>query len=352
MAGEADGLLIRVPDDMHVHFRQGPSLVDWVACSAAHFARALAMPNTLPPVTDPPGLKSYQAEIETAAGKIRDSGSARIRFFQPLMAFKLLPSQGRSDVMALAQAGALVGKYYPSGSTTNADDGPASPESVAEALGAMEEAGLVLSIHAEDPLAPVLKREESFLPVVERIAADFPKLRIVVEHLSTAAAVEWMAKARTGIAATISAHHLAFSLDDLMGGGLDPHLFCKPVLKTSRDREALRKAAFSGDERFFFGSDSAPHPRLRKEGPLAPAGVFSSPAALPLLAEIFEGSGKLDRLEGFCSVYGARFYGLPLNQGGLLFKAEPWIVPSEIGGAVPMLAGKTLAYTAKRVDSD
>jgi dihydroorotase len=332
---------IRAPDDMHVHLRQGTGLRPWALETARAFRRALAMPNTLPPLITAERVESYRQEILKAV-----ADDAVAAGFTPLMAFKLLPGMGRAEVEGLAKAACMIGKYYPAGATTNAEDGIVSPESVAGALRAMEALGIVLSVHAEDPDAPALEREEAFLPVIARIASAYPKLRIVVEHLSTSAAVDWVSKAREGIAATITAHHLAFCIDDMIGGGLDPHLFCKPVLKSKRDRDALRRAAFSGDGRFFFGSDSAPHPKERKESGSAPGGVFSSPVAMPLLAGIFIQAGARESLEAFCSANGARFYGLDPNREFLAFAEKPWTVPSQIGGAVPLLAGKIVPLRA------
>jgi len=342
-SGSPGSLIIRAPDDFHVHFRQGPSLKAWASPTARIFSRALVMPNIVPPAATPGRINEYRNEILAAL-----PGEAS--FFTPLMAFKLLPGMKTADISALADSGCIAGKYYPVGSTTNAEDGVPSPDSVAEALSAMEKRGLVLSVHAEEPSAPVMERESAFLKVVHRISEEYPLLKIVVEHVSTAEGVRWIKNSRTGVVATITAHHLALSMDDMLGGTMNPHFFCKPILKSANDREQLLAAAFSGDKRFFFGSDSAPHPRLKKESGAIPAGVFSSPVALPLLAEIFINAGKADALEAFCSTNGAAFYGLEQNIGKILIVKKTWIVPDEIGGAVPMFAGKSLAYSAIRME--
>jgi dihydroorotase len=339
--GAATPLVIRAPDDFHVHFRQGSALKAWALPTARIFSRALVMPNIIPPASTVERITDYKNDIIKAlSGETPD--------FTPLMAFKILPGMKPADIAALADSGCIAGKYYPAGATTNAEDGVASPDAIASVLSAMQECGIVLSVHAEDPSAPAMDREISFLPVIRTLSEKYPRLKIVVEHLSTAEGVRWLMNSRDGVAATITAHHLALTIDDMLGGAMNPHLFCKPVLKTARDREALRAAAFSGDERFFFGSDSAPHPRANKESGAAPAGVFSSPAALPLLTELFISAGKEGALEAFCSRNGSAFYGLEPNAGKVIIEKKEWIVPDEIGGAVPLFAGKSIAYSATK----
>jgi dihydroorotase len=341
--GSPGSLVIRAPDDFHVHFRQGPPLKAWAFPTARIFSRALVMPNIVPPAATPERIREYRKDIMDAL-----SGEASV--FTPLMAFKLLPGMKTADISALADSGCIAGKYYPVGSTTNAEDGVPSPDSVSEALSAMEERGIVLSVHAEEPSVPVMERETSFLEVVHRISEEYPLLKIVVEHLSTAEGVRWVRNSRKGVAATITAHHLALSMDDMLGEAMNPHFFCKPILKSAHDREQLLAAAFSGDKRFFFGSDSAPHTRLKKESGTIPAGIFSSPVALPVLADIFITAGKADALEAFCSENGAAFYGLEPNIGKILIEKKTWAVPDEIEGAVPLFAGKSLAYSAIRAE--
>jgi len=265
--------------------------------------------------------------------------------FVPLMTFKLLPGMSASLVRACAAGGAIAGKYYPSGSTTNAADGPGDPDSVAEALDAMEESGLVLSIHGESPEAPSLEREGAFLSTLETILARWPRLRVVLEHLSTREAVDFVRSGPERLGATITAHHLLFTIDDMVGAGLNPHLFCKPIIKSAGDRAALRKAAFSASPKFFFGSDSAPHPRAAKESSSAPGGVYSAPTAIPALAGLFESEGCLDALESFVAGNGARFYRLPPPAGSIRLQREAWKVPGEIDGVVPMCAGAILAWS-------
>jgi dihydroorotase len=302
------------------------------------FGRALAMPNTVPPIASGAEIAAYRAEISAASG-----GG-----LEPLMTFKLLPGMSADGVRACASAGAIAGKYYPAGSTTNASDGLSDPSEAEEALSAMEAAGLVLSIHAEEPSAPVLEREEAFIPVLERILASHPRLRVVVEHISSAALLGFVLSAPERVAGGVTAHHLLFTLDDLLGEGMDSRLYCKPLLKTARDRDALRTAVLRGEKRLFFGSDSAPHPRAAKERAPAASGVYSSPCAIAALAELFDSEGRLQALEGFLSRRGADFYGLGAPAGLLELSREGWVVPDEVDGCLPMLAGRTIAWTVSR----
>jgi dihydroorotase len=325
---------IRRPDDMHLHLRNVPEAAAFARASALSFARAVVMPNTLPPVTTPGRVERYREEISAAAPG-----------FTPLMTFKLVPGMGAKEIEALSRAGALAGKYYPANATTNAEDGVPSPESVAKALGEMERLGLVLSIHGELPTAFCLDREAAFLPVLEGIAEAHPDLKIVFEHVSSREGLAAVLALPRNVAATVTVHHLLFTLDDIAGGALSPHFFCKPILKRPEDRDALQRAVLSRNPKLFFGSDSAPHPIKRKEGPKAPGGIFSAPAALPLLAEFFVGAGKVDAFEDFVSRFGAEFYGLEPNEGQITLVREPWRVPDEIAGAAPLLAGSTLSWS-------
>lgn len=332
----ADELILPRPDDFHVHFRQGGSLQHYVRSQAAWCGRALVMPNTLPPIADAASLIDYRKKITACLPESSD--------FTPLMSFKLMAGMDAATVEACAAAGAAAGKYYPAGATTNAADGPSSPEMVSEALSAMESVGIVLSIHGEDPDAPSLEREGAFLVTLEKIIERWPRLRIVLEHLSTKEAVDFVAAGPERLAATITAHHLLFTIDDMMGGSLNPHLFCKPVIKSAADRKALRNAVFSGSPKFFFGSDSAPHGRAAKESAHAPGGLYASPTVIPALTGLFESEGVLEALRPFIAGNGAIFYGLPAPQGSLRLLRKAWRVPGEIDGAVPMCAGTELGW--------
>lgn len=321
------------PDDFHVHLRQGPPLAAYAARSARHFGRALAMPNTLPPIASGRSLGDYRRAV--LAGM---AGYA----CAPLFAFKLLPGMGAAAVRDCAAAGAVSGKYYPVGSTTNAADGVPSPEAIAEELAAMEELGLILSVHAEDPARPVMEREEAFLPVLDRVIGRYPGLKLIMEHVSSAAGIEAIMAWPDRVAATITAHHLSFTIDDLLGERFSPSFYCKPVLKAERDRAAIREAASSGSPKFFFGSDSAPHPPRAKAA--GAAGCYAAPTALALLAEAFEELGRLDALASFTSRTGAAFYGLPPAEGLLRLERSPWRVPALMDGTIPLAAGRTLRW--------
>jgi dihydroorotase len=335
---DRDQFLIATPDDFHAHLRRGPSTAAYARRHALSFGRVLAMPNTTPPIASGAAVAAYRAELSAAEPGL-----------EPLMAFKLLPGMGSEAALACAAAGAIAGKYYPAGSTTNASDGLCDPSQAAEALQAMEDAGIVLSIHAEDPSAPVLEREEAFIPVLERIISAYPRLRIVVEHISSAELLGFVLAAPERVAGGITAHHLLFTLDDLIGEAMAPHLYCKPVLKTARDRDALREAVFRGEGKLFFGSDSAPHPRAAKECSRPASGVYSSPCAVAALAALFDGEGRLAELEPFLSRRGSAFYGLPPPAGRLVLERREWTVPEEVEGSVPMLAGCVLPWRAGRL---
>lgn len=326
-------LKIRKPDDLHLHLRQGEQMGYFARETARSFARALVMPNTLPPITDPAGMYTYKKSIETEAPGL-----------EALMAFKLLPDMPAETVAEMKKAGALIGKLYPAGATTNAEDGISSYRQIPDVLEAMEAEGMTLSIHGEHPEKPVLDREISYLKELEQIIRDYPKLRIVLEHLSCRESLKFIEQMPEHICGTVTTHHLMFTLDDLMGGALKPHLFCKPVVKKEEDRRALVDAVCSGHPRLFYGSDSAPHPRASKESSSCGAGAFTAPVALPLLAELFEKESALDKLEDFVSKKGAEFYGLPLNEASITLIKEPWKVPELIGGAVPLLAGEEIAW--------
>lgn len=342
MAESSTSFTIPMPDDFHAHLRQGIGLSAWVRGHAGQFGRVLCMPNTLPPVSSATRLKAYKEEVARAIDALPEKNR-----FEPLFSFKILPGMRADEVKAMARAGAIAGKYYPSGATTNAADGPRSFEEIEDTLCTMEKLGTVLCIHGEDPKMPVLERERAFLPQVSRLIDRHPTLRIVLEHLSDEESVRFVEKGPENLAATITAHHLLYTLDDMMGESLNPHLYCKPILKFEHDREALHDAVMSGSKKFFFGSDSAPHPRSKKENGSAAAGVFSSLSALPALVELFDTSwGKTgrDKLVSFMSEHGADFYALPRQLRTITIANSPWRVPEELGDAVPLCAGQTLAW--------
>ncbi len=303
----------------------------YTADAARFFARAVVMPNTIPPIINPGDVIRYRKAII-------NSGSG----FEPLMTFKITPSSLPEDIAELKKAGAVAGKYYPAGVTHNSEDGISDIKTIEPILREMEKNSIVLSIHGENPSAPCLEREKAFLPELEYIAGEFPGLKIVLEHISTKEGIDTVLSLPENTAGSITVHHLLFTLDDLLGGKLNPHLFCKPVVKTNRDREAIRNAVFSGNRKFFFGSDSAPH--LKKQKREGAAGIYSSPLAIPLLTDLFEKAGKLELLESFVSKHGAEFYGLSLNKGTITLCKKAWTVPKICHGVVPIMAGKIINW--------
>lgn len=337
MTRTTDALTMRMPDDFHVHLRQDAGLAHFARATAAMFGRALVMPNTLPPVTTSVDVERYRREILNAVGDYP--------YFAPLMSFKLTdPGRQAAEIPALQGSGVVTGKFYPRGATTHSEDGITDFRELYPVFEAMQAEGIVLSVHAEDPGAFILEREREFLPVIRQVSRDFPKLKIIVEHVSSAEGVEAVLSLPETVGATITLHHLMLTLDDLLGGKLQPHLFCKPVVKRPADREALREAIRSGNSKFFFGSDSAPHPRSDKEGAECGAGVYTAPVALPALVLLFESLGMIERLEDFVSGFGADFYGLPRSSDTITLVHTPWTVPEEANGVVPFLAGQTLPW--------
>lgn len=331
----AETLTFRRPDDFHVHLRQGADCGNFARDAwKAGFARVLVMPNTLPPIASAAALTGYRREIEVAAPGLK-----------ALMTFKIRPDLDRNALAALKQAGALAGKLYPEGVTTNSEDGIRHLEDGYPVFGLMEELGLVLCLHGEHPEAFSLDREAAFVKGLKALRTAFPRLRIVLEHVSSAAGLDAVLDDGPLTAATLTVHHLLYTLDDMVGGKLDPHLFCKPLLKRPEDRQRLVDAALSGNPKFFFGSDSAPHTRENKEAALCSAGCYTMPVSLSLLLGLFEERGALPRLEPFVSHFGAEFYGLTHNQGTVTFVKEPWTVSKLYHGVVPLKAGATLPWS-------
>lgn len=333
-------LTFRSPDDFHVHLRQGAESGNFARDALkAGFARVLVMPNTLPPITTAAALTNYRREIEVAAPGLK-----------ALMTFKIHPRLDRAALTALKAAGAVAGKLYPEGVTTNSEDGVRRLEDAYGVFAVMEELGLVLCLHGEHPEAFSLDREAAFVLSLPTLRAAFPRLRIVLEHVSSAEGLDAVLNDGPLTAATLTVHHLLYTLDDMVGGKLDPHLFCKPLLKRPQDRDRLVAAALSGSPKFFFGSDSAPHSRENKEAALCSAGCYTMPVSLSLLIGLFESHGALDRLEAFVSRFGAEFYGLSTNQGSISFVKEPWTVSKLYHGVVPLMAGATLPWAPESID--
>ena len=341
----ADRLDICRPDDWHVHLRDGATLASVVGHTARRFGRAIVMPNLKPPVTNVAQAEDYRRRILASL----PTGT----HFQPLMTLYLTEATPVQEIERAKASGSVFAvKYYPAGATTNSQDGVRDLEHVNNVLEAMQRHDLPLLLHGEvtDPAIDIFDRERVF---IERhlmpLRARFPALRMVLEHITTRDAAEYVAAAPANLAATITAHHLLLNRNALFAGGLNPHHYCLPILKRETHRAALVKAATSGDPRFFLGTDSAPHPRHAKESACGCAGVYSAHAAIELYAEAFDQAGKLDRLEAFASFHGPDFYRLPRNQERLLLERKPWTVPTELalGDAtcVPMRAGSTVAWS-------
>lgn len=326
-------LTIRRPDDFHVHLRQDADLPSYAREAEHRFARVLVMPNLVPPVVAGADVESYRKGIVEAAPRL-----------EPLMAFKLLPRHTVAQLRDLKAAGAIAGKVYPEGVTTNSEDGITDLRQIWPLMGALEETGLVVCCHGEKPGVFSLDREERFLDEFSETARKFPGVRLVLEHVSTAAAVRAVRSLESNVAATITLHHLEITLDDVVGGMLKPHLFCKPLAKRPEDREALREAAFSGDPKFFYGTDSAPHHKGKKECASGCAGVYSMPVALEGLVDVFDRAGKLERLEDFCASFGADFYALPRTTETISLERAAWKVPDITDGVVPYRAGEMMPW--------
>ena len=339
---------LRRPDDWHLHLRDGPGLAAVVGHTARVFGRAIVMPNLKPPVTTVAAAGAYRDRILAAL----PAGTR----FDPLMTLYLTDNMPPAEV-AQAKASGVVHavKYYPAGATTNSDSGVTSLDRVYPVLSAMEKNGVVLSLHGEvtAPEIDVFDRERVFVDTLAtRIVRDFPGLRVVLEHITTREAAEFVLDHPRNIAATITPQHLLYSRNALFAGNfLRPHLYCLPVLKREAHRQALIKAATSGDPRFFLGTDSAPHAKHLKENACGCAGCYSAPAALPMYAEAFEDAGALDRLEGFASRFGAAFYGLPPHVDTVTLARDAWTVPSEYafgdGSIVPLRAGEVLRWQVR-----
>jgi dihydroorotase len=332
-----DEIAISQPADLHLHLREGALLSALVPISAQSFCTALVMPNTEAPILTAADVRQYREAILAAVPSDMD--------FEPLMSVKLVQSTTPESVTAAhTEAGAIAAKLYPQGVTTNSADGVADVIQLYPVFEAMERLGMVLCLHGETPGRFCLDREQAFLPTLDSIALSFPKLRIVMEHVSTNAAVEAVLQSRDGVAATITPQHLLLTLDDVVGDLLEPHLYCKPVPKRPEDRDALIRAATSATGKFFLGTDSAPHAPARKEGAHGASGVFSAPVAIPVVVEVFERVGRLDALEAFCSKSGRAFYGLPPTERDLTLVRESWRVPSRVAGIVPFLANEELSW--------
>jgi dihydroorotase len=337
-------LVIRRPDDWHLHLRDGAALAAVLPFTAARFARAIVMPNLDPPVTTTAAALAYRERILGAV-----PAGAR---FEPLMTLYLTDRTPAEEIARAKAAGCVLGcKLYPAGATTHSAAGVTDVRRLDAVLERMEELDLVLQVHGEvtDPAVDVFEREARFIDaVLAPLAARHARLRIVFEHITTRAAIEFVLHGREGIAATVTPQHLLMNRNALFAGGLRPHHYCLPVLKAEEDRAALLAAVVRGSPRFFLGTDSAPHARAAKEAACGCAGIFSAHAGIELYAEAFAAAGALDKLEPFASGHGADFYRLPRNTGTITLVPEPWEVPAHYpfgtGELVPLRAGERIAW--------
>ncbi len=339
-----DRITLTRPDDWHLHLRDGEALKSVLADTALRFARAIVMPNLRPPVTMVAAAAGYRERIVSALPPGSD--------FEPLMTLYLTDNTRPAEVHKARASGIVHAvKYYPAGATTNSASAVTDIRNCTDALEAMADTGMPLLIHGEvtDAQVDIFDREELFIeriiiPLMQRL----PRLRIVMEHITTANAVKFVLSAPDNVAATITAHHLLLNRNDLFRGGIRPHYYCLPILKREEHRLELIKAATSGNPKFFLGTDSAPHARHTKETACGCAGIYTAHAGIELYAEAFDAAGSLDKLEGFASYHGADFYGLARNRGQITLVRSVWSVPEEISfGAdtlVPLRGGSTVAW--------
>jgi dihydroorotase len=334
-------LTIRRPDDWHVHLRDGDMLKAVAPYTARQFARAIVMPNLVPPITTIEAVAAYRERILAAAGPS----------FTPLMTC-YLTDQASSDGIARGfEEGAwIAAKLYPAGATTNSASGVTDIRNIHSALARMEAIGMVLCVHGEvtDPDVDVFDREAVFIErILEPVTRDFPALKIVLEHITSKDGVDFVRESGPTVGATVTPHHLHINRNAMFAGGFRPHAYCLPVAKREQHRLAVRQAATSGSRKFFLGSDSAPHMREAKESACGCAGIFNAPFALESYAAVFDEEDALDKLEAFASINGPAFYGLPANEGSVTLERTEVEVPEEIAGIMPFHAGETLRWRLK-----
>ena len=338
-------IILTKPDDWHLHLREGVVMKSVVGMSALQMARAVIMPNLSPPIINVKQAKNYHNEITKALPK----GSK----FSPLMALYLTDKTNKSEIIEASNAREVYAvKLYPAGVTTNSDSGVTSLKNTYPALEQMQKEGMPLLIHGEvtDKDIDVFDREKVFIErVLSKLVKDFPELKIVLEHITTKDAVDYINDSDKNIAATITPHHLLVNRNDMLVGGIKPHFYCLPVLKRRvPHQDSLLAAATSGSRKFFLGTDSAPHEKHQKESACGCAGIFSAHAAIELYAEAFDSAGKIEKLEGFASFFGADFYGLSRNQEKITLEKDSWRIPESYNFSgsqvVPFFAGKSLSW--------
>lgn len=338
-----DSITIRRPDDWHLHLRDGAMLASVLPHSAKQFARAIVMPNLVPPVTTPPMAVAYRERIK-AQLKGED--------FTPLMTCYLTDGTKPDEIAQGHRDGVFTAaKLYPAHATTNSAHGVSEISKIDAVLDRMAEIGMPLLVHGEvtDPAVDIFDREAVFIervliPTLQR----HPKLKVVMEHITTEEAAQFVLGAGANVGATVTPHHLVINRNSMFAGGLRPHAYCLPVAKREKHRLALRKAVASGSKKLFIGTDSAPHAREAKESGCGCAGIFCAPTALEVYLNVFAEEGALDKFEAFASLNGAAFYGLKPNEGTVTFKRESWTVPESLPAAdttvIPFMAGQTLAW--------
>ena len=339
-----DRLTLKRPDDFHLHLRDGAALASVIGDTARRFARAIVMPNLQPPVRTTHQALDYRERI---LGALPEGAS-----FEPLMTLYLTDDTPPEEIARARLSGRVFGvKLYPAGATTHSEAGVTRLSRCFHVLERMEELGMPLLVHGEstEPEIDVFDREKAFIDdILAPTLARFSRLKVVLEHITTRDAVQYVEVTGENVAATITAHHLLMNRNALFMGGFRPHHYCLPVLKREEHREALVEAAVSGNPKFFLGTDSAPHARTAKEATCGCAGIYTAHAGIELYAIAFEEVGALDKLEGFASRFGAQFYGLPLNEDTITLVREDWRVPEriEFGGAdlVPLRGGETLPW--------
>ncbi|TBU94595.1 dihydroorotase [Stutzerimonas kirkiae] len=339
-----DRITLVRPDDWHIHLRDGAVLAHTVADAARQFARAIIMPNLLPPVRNRDEAAAYRERILAA----RPQGSR----FEPLMVLYLTDATSPEDVRQAKASGFVhAAKLYPAGATTNSSSGVTRLENIFPTLEAMAEVGLPLLVHGEVTRSEIdiFDREKHFIDEqLSQVVQRFPGLKIVFEHITTRDAAQFVTEAPANVGATITAHHLLYNRNHLLAGGIRPHFYCLPVLKRNTHQEALLDAATSGNRKFFLGTDSAPHTRHAKESACGCAGCYTAYSAIELYAQAFEQRNALERLEAFASFHGPDFYGLPRNTERVTLRREDWTLPESLPfgdqQVIPLRAGETLHW--------
>jgi dihydroorotase len=337
-------ITITTPDDWHLHFRDGDILGETVPATARCFARAIVMPNLVPPVVNAKLAGEYKTRILAA----RPKGS----HFEPLMTLYLTNQTTKQDIIDAKNLGVIAAKLYPAGATTNSSQAVSAIEALYPVFEEMQIQGLLLLVHGEvtESHVDIFDREKIFIDqYMVKIVAAFPELKVVFEHITTSDAVDFVVSSASNVAATITPQHLLLNRNDLLVGGIKPHNYCLPVLKRSSHQQALRQAVASGSNKFFLGTDSAPHAQHAKENACGCAGCYSAWSALELYTQVFDELDALDKLEGFASFHGADFYGLPRNIDTVTLAKQSWTVPDSVilpsgEPIVPFFAGQTVDW--------